>query len=270
MRNARRQFGPISVDRLTQHHALARVQGLMRVGAGGMVLTPGADDIALAHRVPRLREAYKRVSLSLLDGQSLGWIARLSGVRLPERLAKWDFLTPLIDLAAAESWGVFLIGPCSDQTCQAVARLEAKHPGLRVVGTDASVWRGAPDQHLTRRIQDSGARLVLVALPSPKQEMWMLQHSAMLAPAITCGIGESLELLGQPAQSQVSLLSRARQSLRVARVLLQWRFGNPKVAPVRPARPPRVPTPVGTPGSRTSGSIPVVPARRSSGVTAAV
>jgi hypothetical protein len=66
--------------------------------------------------------------------------------------------------------------------------------------------------------------------------MWMLQQSAMLAPAITCGVGESLERLGGPRKARVHLLRRARQTVRVARLLLQWRFGKLRAGPVRPAR----------------------------------
>lgn len=239
----------------------------MRVGAGGMVLTPGANDIVLAHRLPRVREAYRRVSMSLLDGASLGWVARMSGVSLPERMSRHGFLGPMLTMAAAEGWGVFLVGPCIDGSCEAVARLEAKHPGLRVVGTDSSVWRGTPDQSLTRTIRESGARIVLVALPSPQQEMWMLQHSAMLAPAITFGVGERLEQLLQPMPPRAGLrvrFGRVLEGLRVMRVMLQWRFGAPRPVPP-PARTGRIPTPA--PGRRTSGSVPAVPARRSSGAT---
>jgi N-acetylglucosaminyldiphosphoundecaprenol N-acetyl-beta-D-mannosaminyltransferase len=242
MRHARRQFGPIAVDRLTQRHALARVQGLMRVGAGGMVLTPGANDIVLAHRVPRLREAYKRVSMSIPDAATIGSIARFAGVKLPERVTKAAFMGPLMDLAAAEGWGVFLIGPCTETTQAATARIEARHAGLRVVGTDCSVWKGTPDQALVRRILDSGARLVIVALPSPRQEMWMLQHTAMLAPAITFGIGETMQTLGKaelPRESVLGRLGRAVLTLRVLSVLMKWRFGTHGRRIAKPAVPAR-------------------------------
>lgn len=229
----------------------------MRVGAGGMVLTPSVEDIVLAHRVPRVREAYRRVSMSLLDSVSLGWIARLGGVRLPERMTKTAFLHPLMDLAVAEGWGVFLVGPCEESAIPAVERLESTHPGLRVVGTDCSVWRGAPDHTLVRRIQLSGARLILVSLPSPQQEMWMLQHSAMLAPAITFGIGESVEVLGRrsaPRAGVVARLGRAIQTLRVLNVLLQWKFSKPKPTPATPARP-MTPVQPGAAVRRNSGSV---------------
>jgi N-acetylglucosaminyldiphosphoundecaprenol N-acetyl-beta-D-mannosaminyltransferase len=196
-------------DRLTQRDALARVQALVQAGQGGIVVTPNVDHIVLSQGHPRLREAYRRAALSLADGQPLLWMARLLGRPLPEKISGSDFVTPLMALAAQESWGVFLIGASEDVSQTAAAALVAAHPRLRIVGRDTSIWRGVHSPEVVDAIRTSGARIVVVALGCPKQEMWMLQHAAMVAPAVAFGLGGTLDFLAGAVPRAPRWMSRA-------------------------------------------------------------
>ncbi len=202
-------LGPVNADRLSQRDALQRVRDLVHAGQGGIVVTPNVDHIVLATKLPRLREAYRRAALSLADGQPLLWMARLLGRPLPEKISGSDFITPLMAQAAVANWGVFLVGAREEVSRAAAARLEAEYPGLRVVGRETAVWNGHHAPEVVDAIRRSGARIVIVALGCPKQEMWMLQHASMVAPAVCFGLGGTLDFLAGEVPRAPRWMSRS-------------------------------------------------------------
>ena len=190
------RIGAVHVDRVTQGGALAAIRRLVEARKGGYVVTPNVDHVVLASPGSALAEAYRNASLSLADGQPILWMARLLGTPLPEKVSGSDLLDPLMAEAARHGWGVFLFGASDAVSLRAAARLEARHPGLFIVGRDTSRWNPqdpASSQRVVAAIRDSGADLVVVALGCPKQELWMARHADALGSAVAIGLGGSLD-----------------------------------------------------------------------------
>ena len=213
------QLGPLAVDRISLPQALSRIEGLIRDRRGGFVVTPNVDHIVLAHQLPRLREAYRRASLSLADGQPLLWMARALGRPIPEKISGSDFIWTLAERAAERGWRVFLYGGSEAVSAQAAAVLSARYPALRIVGRDTSAWPSAQSQDVVEKIRTSGADIVIVALGCPKQESWMLQHGGAIAPALALGLGGSLDFVAGKVPRAPRWMSRAglEWSYRLAR-----------------------------------------------------
>lgn len=213
MTNKRFPLGPVVVDRVSVPQALARIDGLVRHGRGGYVVTPTVNDVVLAQRLPRLREAYRQASLSLANGRPLRWMVRALGRSIPGSETGTGFIETLASHAVSRDWGVFLFGGTEDVSARAAAALEARYPGLRVVGRDTSAWPNSSPKALVRKIKESGAKIVIVDLGSPLQEAWMLQHADLIRPALAFGLGGALE----------SLAGRSSTTPRwLARVGLSW------------------------------------------------
>jgi len=213
------QLGPLAVDRITTGEALSRIDGLLRDGRGGFVVTPNVDHIVLAHQIPRLREAYRRAALSLADGQPLLWMSRALGRPIPEKISGSDFIWSLAERAAERDWGVFLYGASEAVSVEAAAALVARYRTLRIVGRDTSVWPNARPQTLIEKIKESGAHVVIVALGCPKQEAWMLQHELAISPAVAFGLGGSLDFVAGRIPRAPRWMSRSglEWSYRLAR-----------------------------------------------------
>ena len=166
---------------------------------------------------PAFRAAYVGVSLSLADGQALVWGARLIGTPVPEKVSGSDLVWPLMQLAAAEGWRVYLVGGAPGAAEAAATRLEVEL-GIRAVGVEApriSV-EGAPDEAaVIDRVRRARPDVVLVGLGSPKQERFI--HRALTAndPEVWLGVGASIDFLA----------GRVRRAPRwVSRAGLEWLF----------------------------------------------
>jgi len=145
-------------------------------GEGFTFYTLNLDHIVKLRRSAAFRDAYRRATFVCADGWPIAWLAnRAAGRRAVERAAGADLIEPLLRAAAERGVPVYLIGPEPRTQAAAIAELKRSAPALVVAGAETpyvavddvkfdSVAMGA-------RIRASGARLCLVALGAPKQEL---------------------------------------------------------------------------------------------------
>jgi N-acetylglucosaminyldiphosphoundecaprenol N-acetyl-beta-D-mannosaminyltransferase len=207
-------IGHVPVDRVTSEDAIWKIDAFISVRRGGYVVTPNIDHIVLAARDPRLRDAYRRASLSLADGQPVVWMARALGARRQRRASGSDLIAPLMAHAAARGWKVFLFGARPEVSAEAARVLVERHPALDIVGRDSSHWSpdetAAPeDSPVVRAVRASGAQLLVVALGCPKQELWMARHAEALGPVVSIGLGGSLDFVAGAVARAPSWMSDA-------------------------------------------------------------
>jgi len=193
------EVGGVPIDSLTLQEAILAIDDLVARKAGGAVFTPNVDHVVEFEQNPRLREAYAGADLSLVDGMPVLWASRLVGAPLPEKISGSDLVEPLLAHASARGWRVFLLGGGGGVAELAAAKLAVRMPGLEVVGTlGPRVDMGQPKER-RREIVEAIARarpdVVLVAFGAPKQELFIHESRAELAPAVLFGLGASLDFI---------------------------------------------------------------------------
>ena len=207
---SRVRLGRLWVDVLTREAALGAIAQLVRGGAGGQVFTPNLDHILLAERRARFRGAYRRASLSLVDGMPLVWASRWLGLALPERISGADLIDPVCAKAAAHGWRVFLLGGAPGTAEAAARRLTARH-GVTIVGCAApriDVDHPELDTMLVAEVRAARPDVLFVALGSPKQELWIDQWATALAPVVLIGVGAGLDFIAGRVQRAPAIIGR--------------------------------------------------------------
>jgi N-acetylglucosaminyldiphosphoundecaprenol N-acetyl-beta-D-mannosaminyltransferase len=119
-------------------------------------------------------------------------------VPLAERISGVDLILPLMKLGAERRWRVYLLG-AGPGTAEAAARvIRGKYP-VDIVGIESpmiSIQAGAEQNDpIVRRIREAKPDLMLVALGSPKQEIWIHQVAEQLRPTVAIGIGAGLDFI---------------------------------------------------------------------------
>ena len=213
------RIGHLPIDPLTFEQALAAIAALVEARAGGTVFTPNVDHVVLAEDDARFRTAYAEASLSLVDGVPVLAAARLLGHAVPEKVSGSDLLLPLAARAAHAGYSLYLVGAGPGVGEAAARRLQQLYPGLVVRGTDASLvdMDGPAEARapVLRRAREARADLVLVALGSPKGELWAAEARPALAPSVLVAIGAGLDFL-------VGTQKRAPRI--VSRIGLEWLY----------------------------------------------
>jgi exopolysaccharide biosynthesis WecB/TagA/CpsF family protein len=157
-----------------------------------MLAYVNAHTLNLAAQDHNLRGALNRSALVMNDGLGVSIAARMRGERFPENLNGSDFTLQLLEFAAAKRWGVFLLGGEPGVAERAAQRLTERIDGLRIVDT-CHGFTGESDEALARRVSDARAAMLIVALGSPRQEVWIDRNLARTGALVGVGVGAFLD-----------------------------------------------------------------------------
>lgn len=233
---SRIRIGRVWIDCLTFEEALSAIESLL--GRGGVVFTPNVDHVVRAEKNPEFAAAYELSDVSLADGQWVVWAARLLGTPLPAKISGSDLTLPLAKRLGAAGRSVFLLGGAVGAAESAAQRLESEC-GVRIAGIyDGRVDATTPDATLLARIQAARPDVVLVALGSPKQELWIHRNRAALAPSVLLGVGATLDFLAGRIRRAPGWISKAglewafRLALEPKRLSRRYLLDDPQFAAI--------------------------------------
>ncbi len=110
------------------------------------------------------------------DGQPVRWALNLlHGAHLRDRVYGPTLTLRVLERCATEGLPIYLYGSTDATLSRLVTALEGALPALKVAGAEASKFRPSlpgEDYEIASRIRTSGARVVLVGLGCPRQEVF--------------------------------------------------------------------------------------------------
>ena len=96
------------------------------------VVTPNAHHLVQLQKNAEFRAIYRNAFLSVPDGFPLLWVAKLQNTPLKDRVNGTDLVASLCAEAANKNLKVFFLGDRPGAAKLAAAKLQQKHPRLRV------------------------------------------------------------------------------------------------------------------------------------------
>ena len=178
-------FGPDDQDRWIRR----RIEANRRTFC--VALNP--EKVYRASHDPRLSRVLNSADLRICDGAGISLAAMLLYRRRLPRCTGIDLFLKLIGMSAREHWGVFLLGATPQTNTAACRVLLDRFPGLTIAGRQHGYFQNAAA--VVESINRSGAKLLFVALGSPRQEFWISEHMPLLKPAFCMGVGGSLDVI---------------------------------------------------------------------------
>ena len=208
----------LPLSALTRAGAVDRVEELVRAGRPSFFITANLHYAMLTSQLAGLDAVNRRAAFILADGAPLVVASRRTPRPVPERVAGSDLIYDLAERAAARNFGVFLLGGPPGVADEAARRLEARYPGLRIVGTASPASEDLVEpgvDALIGRIRSAKPDLLFVALGQPKGEFWLARHLDSLGVPVAAQVGATLEFVA----------GRVRRAPRaVQRVGMEWAF----------------------------------------------
>ncbi|MXP49845.1 lipopolysaccharide N-acetylmannosaminouronosyltransferase [Pantoea sp. Eser] len=160
----------------------------------GILVAINAEKILTAEQDEGLRNLLTQAEFAYSDGIS---IVRSIRKKYPQasvqRIAGADLWEALMERAGREGTPVFLIGgrqAVLDKTCDKLRR----QWNVIIVGAQDGHFAPADQDVLFARVAASGAKLVTVALGSPRQELLMLACRAHWPDALYMGVGGTYDV----------------------------------------------------------------------------
>jgi exopolysaccharide biosynthesis WecB/TagA/CpsF family protein len=126
------------------------------------------------------------------DGQPVRWaLNALYGAGLTDRVYGPNLTLEVLGGCADEGLPVYLYGSTDATLARLVPALTKLFPALKIAGTEASKFRAlnpGEDAEIAERIKASGARVVLVGLGCPRQEIFAYAMRPLIdAPLLAVG-----------------------------------------------------------------------------------
>ena len=206
----------------------------------GTLVAINAEKMLTLEDNAEVRELINAAEFKYADGIS---VVRSVRKKYPEanvsRVAGADLWEALMARAGDEGTPVFLVGGKPEVMAETVEKLR-KQWNVNLVGTQDGYFTPEERQALFERIHESGAKIVTVAMGSPKQEILMRDCRLVHPDALYMGVGGTYDVFTghvkrAPKMWQnlglewlyrlLSQPSRIKRQLRLLRYL-RWHYTN--------------------------------------------
>lgn len=141
-----------------------------------------------------LAASVRQCNIVNIDGMGVVWGARLLGHSVPDRVTGVDLFERLLAMAAQKQFPVYLLGATDAVVERTAAIVVNRYPGLRLAGFgNGYFWQD--EKATVDRISGSGARLLFVAITSPKKENFINKWKDQLGVDFVMGVGGTFDVV---------------------------------------------------------------------------
>ncbi len=142
----------------------------------------------------QLRESVEACDIINIDGMGVVLGARFLGQDVAERVAGVDLFHNLIAMSEQEALPVYLLGATDEVVSETARRLQAEHPKLKLAGFHHGYFWG-DEEAVVNKIKASGAKLLFVAITSPKKENFINKWQDRLGVSFVMGVGGTFDVV---------------------------------------------------------------------------
>ncbi len=199
--NARRhafRVEGITINISSLPHAIAEMGAAAQRAHGFCAFTLNLDHCTKLRSNRRFWSAYRRAHFVTADGFPIVMLGRLAGARV-SRTTGADLAEPICVEAARQKLPVILFGPNTGTLRRAQARLRKRIRGLEIADAFAPGPTFDPESLeadvAIERIRQSGARICLVALGAPRQEIFAARCVDMIPGMGLICVGAALDFI---------------------------------------------------------------------------
>ena len=207
-------------DRVDLTQAIAQVEHAI---ADRKTLTQSVgvnlDQLLKMQREPDFAKIILSCDQITADGQPIVWLSRLFQDPLPARVPSVDIMDALLPIAAKKGYKIFMLGAKEESVQAAANNIEKDHPGIRIVGRQNGYFGVEDEADIAKRINDSDADILLIAISSPKKEEFVERNRSELQVPFVMGVGGAFDI-------RAGLTTRAPIWMRKTGVEWVWRFAQ--------------------------------------------
>lgn len=174
-----------------------------------------AAKVVHAQKDTALKESIVSCDIINADGQAIVWAARFLNMPLPERVAGIDLMENLVKLAAEKKYRIFFLG-AKEEIVQEVVKVYTKKYGKEIIaGYRNGYFTKDEEDIVARKIADSNANILFVAMSSPKKEIFLNTYKEIIQTPFIMGVGGSFDVVS-------GLVKRA--PLWLQKIGLEWLY----------------------------------------------
>jgi N-acetylglucosaminyldiphosphoundecaprenol N-acetyl-beta-D-mannosaminyltransferase len=186
---------------VTQGGLVDEIERLVETGGFHWVVTANIQHVGMASRDPSFLRTLRSADLVTADGKPICWAARIRRSPLPARVTGADLVVPLARRCEERGWRLMLMGGGAGVAEELAGRLHEQFPTLEIAGAVAppllslDALLGDETEAALRRIRAAAPDVLLLALGTPKQELWIEHCLERLEVPVSIGVGAAFDFL---------------------------------------------------------------------------
>ncbi|MDI3325969.1 WecB/TagA/CpsF family glycosyltransferase [Pontibacterium granulatum] len=145
-------------------------------------------------RDSELAQSVTECDIINIDGMGVVWGARFLGHDVSERVAGVDLFHELNAMAEEEGFPVFYLGAKDEIVSKTASIMTEAHPNLQVAGYHHGYFWD-DEEAIVEEIRKSGAKLLFVAITSPKKENFINKWKDQLGVDFVMGVGGTFDVV---------------------------------------------------------------------------
>jgi N-acetylglucosaminyldiphosphoundecaprenol N-acetyl-beta-D-mannosaminyltransferase len=197
----------VNVSPYSYEEIIADIRERMDQGQQSTLIAVNPEKVIGAQTNDQLRELINNSTYQIPDGVGILLASKLKGGAITSRVTGVDMMERLIRFAAEENHKVFLYGAKEEVVAEAKRKLEAKYPSLNISGYENGYIKN--NDALVKKINDSEAELLFVAMGSPRQELWIRENMPKLHHVkVFQGVGGSFDVFAGHVQRAPELFRK--------------------------------------------------------------
>jgi N-acetylglucosaminyldiphosphoundecaprenol N-acetyl-beta-D-mannosaminyltransferase len=179
------------IDTLKFEDAINKATALINSSKPSQIITINPEMFTEAEVNKEFAEILRNSEMIIPDGIGVKIALKINGIDC-ERIPGIDFAKKLLELSIKNNWSVAIIGAKEEVINNACENLKKEISTLNIVYTHNGYFKD--NNEIYKDLSKYNPDLTLVAMGSPKQELFIYDAKKVLTKGIMVGIGGSLDV----------------------------------------------------------------------------
>lgn len=204
----------VHVSPLTYDQIIDQLQRRIENGEQSTIIAVNPEKVMTAQQDAQVKRLINNSTYQIADGVGILLASKLKGGKIESRVTGVDMMSRLLEMAQQHNYPIYLYGAKEDVIQKAKTNIQSMYPSIQLAGLMNGYEQD--EEKILRSIEESKAKLLFVALGSPKQELFIERNLARLSHVkVFQGVGGSIDVFS-------GTVKRAPE--RVQRLGLEWLY----------------------------------------------
>ncbi|MCZ2257576.1 WecB/TagA/CpsF family glycosyltransferase [Sporosarcina sp. G11-34] len=183
----------VHVSPLTYEGIVTELKTRIKEGEQSTIIAVNPEKVMAAQKDPQVMDLINNSTFQIADGTGILLASKLKKGTITSRVTGVDMMARLLKFAEEEGYPIYLYGAKKEVIEKAAANIKNKHKGITIAGITDGYEQD--EEALIERINNSQAKMIFVALGSPKQELWIRRNLDKLKDVqVFQGVGGSFDI----------------------------------------------------------------------------
>ena len=180
------------VDLMTFDEVINKIFFHIENNTNAHVVTINPEIIQSAKRNSELKKIIDEAEIVTPDGVGIKIALKLKGIN-QNQVTGVDLSLKMLELCAEKNISVGLIGAKQEVLDLAIKNIKEKNPNINIVYSHNGYFNQNKD--ILNELKSSGAKFVLCAMGSPKQEYFIYEAKKVMQGAVMIGVGGTFDVI---------------------------------------------------------------------------